>query len=117
LIARDNRSALASHGGGQHDIVVAVATGWGIECVWRYKGESLRKQPESAPHINWALAELPVEDFAKLVQQRLRGNADVLANAVFHEIAARAARDEGGDQHVRVEEEFHETRVNTSSSV
>ena len=64
-----------------------------------------------------ALAELPLEDVTKLVQQGLRRNDDVLADAVFEEIAAGAARDEGGDQHVRIEEEFHETRVNTSSSV
>jgi hypothetical protein len=41
----------------------------------------------------------------------------VLAEAVFQKIAAGAAREEGGHQHVRVEEQFHETRVNTSSSV
>ena len=117
LIASDNRSALASLRCRQYHIVVAVATGWGIECVRRYEGERLRKQSEGAPHINSALPELPVEDLAKLVQQRLRRNDDVLADAVFEEIAAGAARDEGGDQHVRVEEEFHETRVNTSSSV
>ena len=41
----------------------------------------------------------------------------VLADAVFEQVAARAARDEGGDEDVRVEEEPHETRENTSSSV
>jgi hypothetical protein len=41
----------------------------------------------------------------------------VLADAVFEEFAAGAASDEGGDQHVRILEEVHETRVNTSSSV
>jgi hypothetical protein len=39
----------------------------GIECVWRHESERLRKQPEGAPHINIALAELPVESLAKLV--------------------------------------------------
>ena len=117
MIASDNRGALTSQCGRQHHIVVAVATGWGIECVRRYEGERFRKQPNGAPHINSALAELPIEDVAKLVQQRLGRNDDVLADAVFEEIAAGAARDEGGDQHIRIEEEFHETRVNTSSSV
>jgi hypothetical protein len=64
-----------------------------------------------------ALPELPVEDLAKLVQHGLQRNDDVLADAVFQKIAAGAAREEGGDQHVRVEEQFHETRLNTSSSV
>jgi hypothetical protein len=41
LIPRDNRSALASQGRRQHQIVVAVATGWGIECVWRHERERL----------------------------------------------------------------------------
>ena len=117
LIASDNRSAFASQSGRQHHIVVAVATSWGIECVRRDEGERLRKQPKGAPHINSALAELPVENLAKLVQQRLRRDDDVLADAVFQKIAAGAAREKGGDQHVRVEEQFHETRVNTSSSV
>ena len=77
LIASDNRSALASQGGRQHHIVVAIATGWGIECVWRHDGEGLREQPKGAPHINIALAELSTEDVAKVVQQRLRRNDDV----------------------------------------
>ena len=89
----------------------------GIECVRRDEGERLRKQTKGAPHINSALSELPVENLAKLVQQERRRDDDVLTDAVFEEIAAGAAREEGGDQHVRVEEQFHETRVNTSSSV
>ena len=79
-----------------------------------FVGESLW---EPAPHINSALSELPVENLAKLVQQGRRRDDDVLADAVLEEIAAGAARDEGGYQHVRIKEEFHDTRVNTSSSV
>ena len=63
------------------------------------------------------LADLPFQNFTEFVQQRLRRHDDVLADAVFEEIGAGAARDEGRDQHVRIQEEFHETRVNTSSSV
>ena len=62
-------------------------------------------------------AELPLQHVTKLVQQGLRRNDDVLADAVFEEIAAGTARDEGGNQHVRIQEEFHEMRVNTSASV
>jgi hypothetical protein len=46
--------------------------------------------------------ELPLEGFAKFVQQWLRRNDDVLADAVFEKVASGAARDEGGDQHLRV---------------
>jgi hypothetical protein len=41
----------------------------------------------------------------------------VAADTVFQKIAAGAARHESGDKHVRIQQEFHETRVNTSSSV
>src|ERR1051325_4928247 len=57
------------------------------------------------------------QDTAKLVEQRPRGNDDVMTNAVLEEIAAHAACDEGGDQDVGVEQQFHETWLNTSSSV
>lgn len=117
LVAGDNRGALASHCGRQHDIVVAVPTRWGIEGVRRHERERLGKQLNGGPHINRALAELPFEDFTELVQQELGRNDSVLADAVFEEIAAGAARDEGGDQHVRIQDKFHDTRVNTSSSV
>jgi hypothetical protein len=40
-----------------------------------------------------------------------------VADAVLQEIAADAARQKSGDEHVCVQQEFHETRVNTSSSV
>ena len=40
-----------------------------------------------------------------------------MPDAVLQKIAADPARDEGSDQNVRVKEQFHETRVNTSSSV
>jgi hypothetical protein len=49
--------------------------------VLRQEPERLSKQPESAPHINSSLPELPVEDIAKLVQQGLRRNDDVLAES------------------------------------
>jgi len=117
LIAGDDRRALAAQCRRQHDIVVAIATGWGIECDRRHEREGLGEQLKGGPHINRALAELPLQDFTKLVQQGLRRNDNVLADAMLEEIGASAARDEGGDQHVRIKEEFHETRVNTSSSV
>jgi hypothetical protein len=78
--------------------------------------ERLSEQLKGGPH-NRALAELLLQDITELVQQRLRRNDDVLASAMLEEIAAGAARDECRDQHVRIQEEFHETRVNTSSSV
>jgi D-alanyl-D-alanine carboxypeptidase len=117
LISGNDRGALAGHGGCQHEIVVAVATRRGIEHVRRHERERLGKQLQDGPHINRTLAELPFQDFKELVQQQLRRHDDVMADAVFEEIAAGAARNEGSDQHVRIQEKFHETRVNTSSSV
>ena len=40
----------------------------------------------------------------------------MLAHAVFEEFTAGAASDEGGNQHDRIQEEVHETRVTMSSS-
>jgi hypothetical protein len=40
----------------------------------------------------------------------------MLTDAVLKDIAARAMRDQGRDQHVGVKQEPHDTRVNTSSS-
>lgn len=117
LISGDDRGALPGHCRRQYDIVIAVATNWGIECVRRHERERLGEQLKGGPHINRALAELPLQDLTKLVQQRLRGHDDVLANAMLEEIATGAACNEGGDQHIRIQDKFHETRVNTSSSV
>ena len=60
LIAGDNRGALAGQRGRQHDIVVAVATDWGIECVRRDEGERLREQRRALRTSFSALSELPV---------------------------------------------------------
>jgi len=57
------------------------------------------------------------QDAPKFVEQRSRGNHDVVPDALLQKIAAGATRDEGRDEYVRVQQNFHETRVNTSSSV
>ena len=106
LITGDDGGALAGQCGRQHDIVVAVATRWGIECVRRHERERLGEQLKGGPHINSPLAELPLQNLTELVQQGLRRNDDVLADAVFEEFAAGAARDEGGYQHVRINRSF-----------
>jgi hypothetical protein len=69
LITSDDRRALAGQCGRQHDIVVAVATNWRIERVRRDERERLGEQLTRGPHINRALAELPLQDVTKLVQQ------------------------------------------------
>ena len=56
------------------------------------------------------------QDIAQPVEQRARRNDDVMADAVLQKLAT-AARDEGRDEDARVEEQPHETRLNTSSSV
>ena len=43
----------------------------------------MKVSPKGAPHISSALAELPVEDLAKLVQQGLRRKDEVLATQCF----------------------------------
>lgn len=117
LIARDDRGTPACQRGRQYDIIVAVATSRGFEDAWLYKDERLRKEVRGIPHINRALAEFAIQDITKFIQQLLRGDNRMLADAVFQKLAAAATRNERGDQHVCVQEEFHETRVNTSWSV
>lgn len=41
----------------------------------------------------------------------------MLADAMFEKIGASASRDQGGNQDIGIEENFQDTRVNTSSSV
>ena len=67
LITGDDRGALANQRGRQHDIVVAVATRWGIECVRRHERERVGEQPKGGPRINRARAELSLQDVTKLV--------------------------------------------------
>jgi len=69
LITGDDRRTLAGHRGCQHDIVVAVATRRGIECVRRHERERLGEQVKGGPHINRTLAELPLQDVTELIQQ------------------------------------------------
>src|SRR5262249_26807117 len=77
----------------------------------------LLEQPNACPHIRDALMRFSRQNVAKLVEQRSRRNHCVVADAVLKKIAANAPRDERSDQHVRIEHQFHETRLNTSSSV
>lgn len=117
MIASDDRGARAGQRGRQHDVVITVATNRRLECVGLYDRKRLLEQPKGRSHIDSALTEFVSQDTAKFVQQWLRGNHDVVADAVLQEIAADAARQKSGDEHVRIQQEFHETRVNTSSSV
>lgn len=117
LIACNDRRALPGQRRRQHHIVVTVATCRSIEGARHHERERLREQLSRAPHIGRPLSELSLEHVAKFVEQRLRRDDDMLADAVFEEFLAGAAGDQRRDQHVRVEQQSHETRVNTSSSV
>src|SRR5262245_3578375 len=57
------------------------------------------------------------QDTAQFVEQRSRGNHDVVADRVLQQLIAGPACHERGDQHICVQQEPHDTRVNTSSSV
>jgi len=61
--------------------------------------------------------EFSRQDIAKLVEQRSRNNHVVMADTVLQKIAADAACDKSRDEHVRIQQQSHETRLNTSSSV
>jgi len=52
------------------------------------------------------------QGIAQLVEQESRRNHGVMADAVLQKIAADAARDEGRDGDVRVEEQPHDRAVN-----
>jgi hypothetical protein len=69
LITGDDRGALAGLYGRRHDIVGAVATRWGSSGSGVTSRERLGEQLKGGPHINSALAELPLQDFTELVQQ------------------------------------------------
>ena len=116
LITTDDGGASPVHRGRQHDIVVGVATHWRLERIRRDQGERLAEQPNGASRIHRALMKFSSQDIAQPVEQRARRNDDVMADAVLQKLAT-AARDEGRDEDVRVEEQPHETRLNTSSSV
>jgi len=67
------------------------------------------EQPNGAPHIDLALMEFSRQDIAELAEQRPRRNDDVMADAVLQKIGADAARNEGRDGDVRVEEQPQRT--------
>jgi hypothetical protein len=117
LIARDNCGALAGARRRQHDVVISVATHRRFKRDGRDERERFLEQPNGRSHIRSALMKLSSEHIPELVQQGSRRNQDVMANAVLQKIAAGAPRHESGDQYVRIQQEFHETRLNTSSSV
>ena len=117
LIAGDNRGALSGERSRQHDIVIMVATSRRLEYVGRHEGDRLLEQPKGRSNIHGALTKFSSQDIAKLVEQRSRRNHDMVADTVLQKIPADAARDEGRDEDVRAEEQPHETRLNTSSSV
>jgi len=52
------------------------------------------------------------QDIAQLVEQRSGRNDDVMADAVLQKLAADAARDEGRDEDVRIEEQPPDRAVN-----
>ena len=105
-IATDDRGAFTSQRCRQHDIVVTVATHWRLERVRRYQGERLAELPNRASRIHRALMKFSSQDIAQLVDERSGGNDDVMADAVLQKLATDAARDEGRDEDVRVEEQL-----------
>jgi hypothetical protein len=117
LIAGDNHGTLAGARRRQNNVVISVATSRRFKWDGRYDRERFLEQPDGRSHIRSALTKFSSQDVAKLVQERSRRNHHVVPDAVLEKIAADAARHESGDQHVRVQQELHETRVNTSSSV
>ena len=117
LISSDDRHAFAGHCGRQDDIVIAVAAHRWVKDLWRDEREGLGKEINGRARVHLSLPKLTDEDVAKLVQQRLRGNDGVTADAVLQNITAHATRDQRRDEHVGVERQFHDTRPNTSSSV
>ena len=117
MVTADNRGGLPGKSGRQYDVVIRVATSGCFKCDRRYERERFLEQPNGRSHIRNALTKLSSQHIAKLVQQRSRRNHDVVAEAVLQKIAAGAPRQERGDQHVRIQQKFHETRLNTSSSV
>jgi len=56
--------------------------------------------------------KLSRQDIAQLVEQRSGRNDDVMADAVLQKLAADAARDEGRDEDVRIEEQPPDRAVN-----
>jgi hypothetical protein len=75
------------------------------------------EQPNGRSHIRRALPKLSTQHLSEFVQQWPRSNHDAMTNAVLQQVAASAARNERGDEHVRIQQQFHETRLNTCSSV
>jgi len=51
------------------------------------------------------------------LQDRRRRDRLVLANGMLEQLGAHTSRDEHRDQHARVEDQPHDTRSKTSSSV
>ena len=89
----------------------------GIKRFRCHQRERVSEQLNGRINVDRALPELAFGHVPQLVQQLLRRDEGVLTDAVLEEFVTGAARDEGGDEHVRVEEKPHETRENTSSSV
>jgi hypothetical protein len=54
---------------------------------------------------------------SKFVENELRGYELISHDAVFEQLVACAAGDEGGDQDIRIKDYSHEMRSNTSCSV
>jgi hypothetical protein len=117
LITGEDGCALTGARGCQHDVVIAVATNRGLQYVGYDNRERLFEQPNSRSNVLTALMEFFTQDTAKLVEQWLRGNHDMVPYTVLQKVTASAARHESGDQHIRIQQESHDTRLNTSSSV
>jgi len=117
LIATDDGGTSPGRRCRQYDIVVAIAPNCRFERIGSNERERLGEQSNRVPHVYRALMKFSSQDVAQLVERRSGRNDDVMADAVLQKLAADAARDEGRDEDVRVEEQPHETRLNTSSSV
>lgn len=117
MVTADNRSGLPSKSGRQHDVVIRVATSGRFTWDGRDERERCLEQPNRRSHIRRALTKRSRQHISKLVQQWSRRNHDVVPDAVLQKIGAGPPRHKSGDQHVRIQKQSHETRVNTSSSV
>lgn len=116
-VARDEAVGLGGQCGAEDHEVRAVAAGVGRD---RGRGDDrcvLAEERDDGPGLRPGDLEFSAQVAAQFLQDGLREDEVVAREADLQDGLTQAARGEGGQEHIRVEDDFHERASKTSSSV
>ncbi len=102
---------------GKDPIIVAVSTDLPRKCCGFHQNDPRSQKFKSLVAFFFREFEFPMEGVVHLLEDSIGKDHFMFQEAVLQQFVSDALRDESRDQDVGVQNQSHETRLNTSSSV